>query len=79
MWSPPKHGTIPKVGVALFYKKDSVYWQVEAIQQYGPNVISFQLVTGFGRIPVIGAYVPPTDLTQWSLSTRPWRRCVSRG
>ena len=47
-------------GIALFYR-DSDYWQVESIEKHGPNVISFVLVTGRKRIPVVGAYVPPSD------------------
>ena len=49
-------------GIALFYR-DSPYWQVESIKRYGPNVLSFQLVTGGLRVAAVGAYVPPDDLS----------------
>jgi hypothetical protein len=35
--------------------------QVEVYQAYGPNALSFQLVTGPKRWYVVGAYVPPSD------------------
>lgn len=49
-------------GIALFYR-DSPYWQVESVKRYGPNVMSFQLVTGGIRIAAVGAYIPPADLS----------------
>jgi endonuclease/exonuclease/phosphatase family metal-dependent hydrolase len=55
--------------VALFYR-DSPYWQVESIRRYGPNVISFELVTGSRRIPAVGAYVPPADLSTMEFVNR---------
>ena len=48
-------------GVALFYR-DSRLWSIESEVKHGPNVISCWLVTGFRRIPLVGAYVPPADL-----------------
>ena len=47
-------------GVAIFFR-ESNYWQVESVKKYGPNVISCHLVTGRRRIPVVGAYIPPSD------------------
>lgn len=49
-------------GIALFYR-DSPYWQVESVSNHGPNVISFELVTGYRRVPCVGVYIPPNDLT----------------
>ena len=49
-------------GVALFYR-DSDLFQVEAYQNFGPNVISFQLVSGQRRWHVVGCYIPPTCTT----------------
>ena len=45
-------------GIALFYR-DSEYWQVESVVKHGPNVISFELVSGWRRTPMIGGYIPP--------------------
>ena len=49
-------------GVALFYR-ESEYWQIESVVKHGPNVISFELVSGWRRTPVVGGYIPPTDRT----------------
>jgi hypothetical protein len=49
-------------GVALFFR-DSDCWQVESVRKHGPNVISFELVMGQRRIPVVGACIPPADLS----------------
>ncbi|HEY9815724.1 MAG TPA: endonuclease/exonuclease/phosphatase family protein, partial [Candidatus Obscuribacterales bacterium] len=46
-------------GVALIYK-DSAYWQIESLRKHGPNVISCELVSGFQRRPLVGAYIPPS-------------------
>lgn len=47
-------------GVALCFRQ-SEYWQVEAFQRHGPNVVSAVLVTGSRRQPLVGAYIPPED------------------
>jgi len=49
-------------GVALVYW-DSPYWQVESVQRHGPNVISAILVMGHRWHPLVGAYIPPEDLS----------------
>lgn len=56
--APSKH----QGGIALFYR-ESEYWQVESLVKHGPNVISFELVSGRRRTPMIGGYIPPDDLT----------------
>jgi hypothetical protein len=49
-------------GIALVYRQ-SAFWKVESIKQFGFNVISFQLVTGCNRISCVGGYIPPTDVS----------------
>jgi hypothetical protein len=49
-------------GIALIFT-NSLYFQIESQQKHGPNVISFILVTGQQRYPMIGAYIPPNDTT----------------
>lgn len=49
-------------GVALCWRESTLY-QVEGVSVHGPNVISFELVTGSRRSLVIGAYIPPSDVT----------------
>ena len=48
-------------GVALCIRKGELFEVEEAIVR-GPNVISFQLVTGQARYYAVGAYIPPSDL-----------------
>jgi hypothetical protein len=43
----------------LVYRQ-SEFWQVESIKQFGSNVISFQLVAGRKQISCVGGYIPPT-------------------
>ena len=49
-------------GVALVYRENS-FFQVEAIQCHGPNVMGWELVTGDRRYPMCGVYIPPADVT----------------
>ena len=47
-------------GVAGFYQA-SPWFTVEAIQTVGPNVVSFQMVTGEWRWYIIGCYLAPDN------------------
>ena len=49
-------------GVALVYKENEFY-QVESIHHWGANVISFAVVSGVRRWHMVGAYVPPSDVS----------------
>lgn len=49
-------------GVALISKTNPRGWHLESTQFHGPNVLSTIYVTGKKRIPIIGAYLPPTTL-----------------
>ena len=49
-------------GVALFYR-ESDYFSVESVRRWGPNVISFVLVTGPQSFGFVGGYIPPDDTT----------------
>jgi exonuclease III len=49
-------------GIALIFT-NSLYFQVEAQQKHGPNIISCILVTGTKKYPIIGTYIPPHDTT----------------
>ena len=43
-------------GVAVFHRP-APHFAIEAVQQFGPNVIRFQLVTGAWRWYIIGCYL----------------------
>ena len=47
-------------GVALLYRP-SAQFAVEEVREYGPNVISFEVVTGRRRWYIIGCYITPDD------------------
>ena len=47
-------------GVAVFYRP-SPHFVVEAVRQFGPNIVGFQLATGARRWYIIGCYLAPDD------------------
>ena len=47
--APSRH----RGGVAVFYRPSPLF-AVEAVRQFGPNVVSFQLATGARRWYIIG-------------------------
>ena len=54
MDAPSRH----RSGVAVFYHP-SPHFAVEAVRQFGPNVIGFQMATGAHRCYIIGCYLAP--------------------
>ena len=47
-------------GVAIFHRP-APHFEVEAVQQFGPNVIRFQLATRVQRWYIVGCYLAPDD------------------
>ena len=47
-------------GVALFYIPSPLF-VVEAVREYGPNVVSFEVATGAQRWYIIGCYLAPDN------------------
>jgi hypothetical protein len=47
-------------GIALFWKDNDLY-EIEKSKIRGPNMLSFELVTGEMRFYVVGAYLLPSD------------------
>ena len=45
-------------GVAVFYRP-APHFAVEAVQQFGTNVVGFQLATGERRWYIVGCYLSP--------------------
>jgi hypothetical protein len=64
-------------GVALFYRELDCL-QVESVCKHGPNVISFELVTGRRHTPIVGAHIPPADLETIEHITRAMERFPGR-
>jgi hypothetical protein len=49
-------------GIALFWQR-SDHWHMEAVRKHGHNVMSAVFVTGHVRYGIIGAYIPPDDIS----------------
>ena len=56
--APSRH----RGGVALFYRSEPDF-VVVAVENFGPNVIGFQLATGARRWYIVGVYIAPEDTT----------------
>ena len=54
--APSRH----RGGMALFYMPSTLF-EVEAIREYRPNVLSFEVATGARRWYIIGCYLAPDD------------------
>ena len=61
--------------IALFWRDNEIY-EVEEVATHGPNVLTFELVTGQMRYYVVGAYIPPSDLgTTLTHIQQAWSEC----
>jgi hypothetical protein len=49
--------------ITLIFTNNSLYFQIEAQQRHGLNIISCIIVTEKRQHPIIGAYIPPGDTT----------------
>ncbi len=61
-------------GISLFWRTSEMY-EIEEVELCGPNVLSFQLVSGATRRYIIGCYILPTDLTTLAHIDEVWRAC----
>ena len=62
-------------GIALFWRDNELY-EVKEVATRGPNVLTFELVTGQMRFFVVGAYIPPSDLgTTLGHICQAWSEC----
>ena len=52
-----------RYGVAVFYRT-ALNFAVEAIRQFGPNVVSFQMATGERRWYIMGCYLTPNETSK---------------
>ena len=59
VWSELLH-RIHRGSVAIFHRP-APYFAVDAVQQFRPNVIGFQLATGARRWYIVGCYLVPND------------------
>ena len=57
-----KASTNNQGGVALFVRDAPKEFHIESTRFHGPNVLSCILVQGDSRMPIVGAYLPPSTL-----------------
>ena len=43
------------------FHRPAPHFAVEAVQQFGPNIVGFQLATGERRWYIVGCYIAPND------------------
>ena len=43
-------------------RKRPVVWGIESTRYHRTNVVSYKIVTGLNRTPLVGAYLPPSRL-----------------
>jgi hypothetical protein len=61
-------------GIALFWRPNKSYL-VEHWRIWGPNVLTFVLVTGSCRFFVVGCYIPLNDLSTATTIKKAWNEC----
>jgi hypothetical protein len=62
-------------GISLFWRDNDLY-KIEESKIRGPNMLSFELVTGKTRFYVVGAYLPPSDPGTTLLHVeQAWKEC----
>ena len=64
-------------GIALFWRDNDLF-EIKESKICGPNVLSFELVTGNTHFYVVGAYLPPSDLGTALLHVKQaWKECLN--
>jgi hypothetical protein len=62
-------------GIALLWKEGHSSFEAEAACVVTPNLLTFQLVTGYKRFYVMGIYIPPNDTTGVDALWAAWNAC----
>ncbi len=61
-------------GISLFWRTSRRY-EIEEVEMWGPNVLSFQLILGATRWYIVVCYIPPTNLTTLMHVDEAWWAC----
>ena len=61
-------------GIALCWK-ESEHYEVGETKIWGPNVLTFELVMGEDLCYVVGAYIPPSNLSTLEHVESAWWQC----
>jgi hypothetical protein len=62
-------------GIALVWKEGHRSFKVEAARVATPNLLTFQLITGYKGFYVIGIYIPPNDTMGVDALWVVWHAC----
>jgi hypothetical protein len=62
-------------GIALLWNKGHASFEVEAAKIVTPNLLTFQLVTGYKQFYAMGIYIPPNDTTGVDALCKAWASC----
>ncbi len=62
-------------GIALVWKEGHRSFEVEAACVVTPNLLTFQLITGYERFYVMGINTPPNDTTGGDVLQAAWNAC----
>ena len=58
----PSRSRVDQGGFGMVTRESPIRWGVDSTRYHGPNVVSCEIVTRFTRIPLVGAYLPPSTL-----------------
>ncbi len=64
-----------QVGIALLWNKGHASFNVEVAKIITPNLLTFQLVTGYEQFYMMGIYIPPNDTTGVDALCKAWASC----
>jgi hypothetical protein len=64
-------------GIALLWNEGHASFKVEAEKNVTPNLLIFQLVTGYKQFYVMGAYIPSNDTTGVDVLRMAWASCLT--
>jgi hypothetical protein len=64
-------------GIALLWNKGHASYKVEAAKIVTPNLLTFQLVTGYKRFYMMGTYIPPNITTGVDALCKAWALCLA--
>jgi hypothetical protein len=61
-------------GISVFLRTSETY-EIEEVELHGPNVLSFQLVSGATRWYILWCYILPNNLTALTYVKQVWLAC----
>jgi hypothetical protein len=62
-------------GISLLWNEGHASFEVEAAKIITPNLLTFQLVTGYEQFYMMGTYIPPNDTMGVDALRKAWVLC----